>query len=567
VAEEPPIISLHGVGKVHPFQQLEMSFSEANISTHAGDCRPKRKFSRIERRATDSHHPEATQYEQPFHYKPLDRSKGAVRLIKVYPLHEDGRIRCRIERHHISSADYVALSYVWGLDDAHITILMNGQDFRVRPNLYAFLRHVAKNKHFSDTLFWIDAISINQLDVSEKNGHVRHMGAIYSRASRVIAWLGHSSGPQAIGTKPPNRWICCDQFDSDTQTGRKHSCDWKVPSRTSWEVVIHPYWSRLWIAQELGLANRVDILWRGRFYNWFRLKKHLASNLARERQLRLVSGRQRTSLVVNLEFIRDLPIARYFKRAEAEPLGNLVPRFAFHECQVGHDHAYALLSLASDGGTFEPDYNESCISLLLRLMTFCYSHPTATFSNKIGSALGLDPTVKGIAVDFLGHPRVSDHSINANGVQYRLTEDCSDTMSSPEARVVIRLPDTNLHLMFHASPGEDATSGTTYSFVSRIETTSGRVEQAKNKFGHRSKKDKGNLWVQGQGVKDLRDTTLTVNSTTSSFRFHASWRAVLALFELSETQALRGRLESRIRSWTMHTDLVHEQRQGFTISK
>jgi len=421
-----------------------MASDESNASTYLDNCRPKRRFSRAERRRTDAQHPGTTQHGHSFRYKPLDRSTGAVRLIEVYPLHDDGRVRCRIERHHISSANYVALSYVWGSGDAHITILMNGEDFKVRPNLYAFLRYVAKIKHFSDTLFWIDAISIDQLNIGEKNSHVRHMGAIYSSANRVIAWLSHSLGSQIAEIKPPNRWICCDQLDSDTETSTRHNYDWKVPARMSWEVVMHPYWSRLWIAQKLGLASRVDILWRGRLYNWFRLKKHLASNVARQRQLRLVSGRQRTPLVVNLEFVGNLPIARYFKRAEAEPLGNLVPRFALHDCGVGHNHAYALLSLASDGDNFEPDYSESCISLLLRLMSFCYTHPTATFTSKIGSALGLDPIVNGIVVDLIGHPQALAHSMNVNGIRYRPTEDFSDAMSSPQAKVVARLPDTNL---------------------------------------------------------------------------------------------------------------------------
>lgn len=93
--------------------------------------------------------------------------------------------------------------------------------------------------------------------------------------------------------------------------------------------------------------------------------------------------------------------------------------------------------------------------------------------------------------------------MNVNGIQYRLTEDCLEAMSSPEAGVVIRLPDTNLHLMFRASSGEDDTSGTMYNFVSRVDATSGRVEQAKNKFGHRCKKDKDNSWAQGSGDETL----------------------------------------------------------------
>lgn len=111
-------------------------------------------------------------------------------------------------------------------------ILLNGQIFRVRSNLYAFLRHAAKHKHFSETPFWIDAISINQLDIGEEKGQVRHMGAIYSKASRVIARLGQSAGSLVVRTRPPNRWTCCDHLDPNDDARKRHSCDWKVPARS-----------------------------------------------------------------------------------------------------------------------------------------------------------------------------------------------------------------------------------------------------------------------------------------------------------------------------------------------
>ena len=38
--------------------------------------------------------------------------------------------------------------------------------------------------------FWIDAICIQQSDVSERNHQVRMMGLIYKRAAFVLAWLG-----------------------------------------------------------------------------------------------------------------------------------------------------------------------------------------------------------------------------------------------------------------------------------------------------------------------------------------------------------------------------------------
>lgn len=545
-----------------------MDSFEARGGRNADASRPKRRFSKIERCATKAQQQQHAQYEHRFHYKPLDRSKGAVRLIKVYPLQNDGRVRCRIERHHITTAEYIALSYVWGSDDAHHIVLLNGQIFRVRPNLYAFLYHVAKNNHLCHALFWIDAICINQSDISEKNGHVRHMGAIYSNASRVIAWLGHSTRPLAVRSKPPNRWICCDRLEPASEPSKRHICEWKVPLGSSWEVVMHPYWSRLWIAQELGLASRVDVLWRGRFYDWCRLKKHLASIVARQRQLQSVPDVRNTPFWINIEYIKELPIARYFKRAEAEPLGNLIPRFALHDCQVGHDHAYALLSLASDGNTFEPDYNESCISLLFRLLTFCCSHPTATFTSKIGSALGLDTISNGISVDFIGSPQTLNQSMDVHGVHYRFTEACSETISVVATDVVVRLPDTNLHFLFRASTTDVVTLATTsYTLLSRVDAISGRVEQAKTKFGYRSKNSRDSSWAQSQGMANLQHITLQRDRVTNDLRLFSDSQAVLAIFELSETDAARGRLESRIRRWIKHAGDYNAQQRAFTVFK
>lgn len=121
--------------------------------------------------------------------------------------------------------------------------------------------------------------------------------------------------------------------------------------------------------------------------------------------------------------------------------------------------------------------------------------------------------------------------------------------------------------MFRASSGEGATCSTVYNFLSRVEAISGRVEQANNKFGHRNKVVRTNSWVQDQGLKHLQQSTLICDSATGDLRFHASWQAVLAIFELSATAAVRGRLERRIRSWTRPSDQVHEQRQAFTVSK
>jgi hypothetical protein len=43
---------------------------------------------------------------------------------------------------------------------------------------------------FFERILWVDAICINQGDNTEKAGQIQYMAEIYSKASRVIVWLG-----------------------------------------------------------------------------------------------------------------------------------------------------------------------------------------------------------------------------------------------------------------------------------------------------------------------------------------------------------------------------------------
>ena len=41
-------------------------------------------------------------------------------------------------------------------------------------------------------ILWIDALCINQSDIEERSSQVAFMSSVYSRAVRVIVWLGES---------------------------------------------------------------------------------------------------------------------------------------------------------------------------------------------------------------------------------------------------------------------------------------------------------------------------------------------------------------------------------------
>ena len=60
----------------------------------------------------------------------------------------------------------------------------------MRDNLYDFLIEAYRRNPKGSGPIWIDAVSINQNDIAEKNVQVAMMGDIYKNAARVIAWLG-----------------------------------------------------------------------------------------------------------------------------------------------------------------------------------------------------------------------------------------------------------------------------------------------------------------------------------------------------------------------------------------
>jgi hypothetical protein len=87
---------------------------------------------------------------------------------------------------------YEALSYCWGDNTTFKTpIVCNGARLEITRNLKSALWHL-RNKEKVRVL-WVDAICINQEDPLEREQQVSHMREIYEQAERVIVWLGESA--------------------------------------------------------------------------------------------------------------------------------------------------------------------------------------------------------------------------------------------------------------------------------------------------------------------------------------------------------------------------------------
>nr|KAK5446095.1 hypothetical protein LTR18_004014 [Exophiala xenobiotica] len=148
------------------------------------------------------------------HYKPLDKSKKEIRLLHIFPAESpNDELVCGLVRADLDDCPpYTALSYTWGsLDDTvgiklifHEIFYIDSScnvkvgkgpeasvvdNFQITTNLHAGLRSFRVNNE-TDIFIWADMLCFNQFDLSERSHQVRFMDQVFSRATRVIAWLG-----------------------------------------------------------------------------------------------------------------------------------------------------------------------------------------------------------------------------------------------------------------------------------------------------------------------------------------------------------------------------------------
>lgn len=147
--------------------------------------------------------------EDDFSYQPLRLRSNEIRLLRLNPVGKtiDGAgyspiISCTLRRADLDDAgEYDALSYVWGNRQEKKPILIDGKIFHVTVNLEAALRQLAeelRQRRSSHVWLWVDAVCIDQSDLTERTHQVCHMSSIYRNAAQVMVWLGPGSSDSEL---------------------------------------------------------------------------------------------------------------------------------------------------------------------------------------------------------------------------------------------------------------------------------------------------------------------------------------------------------------------------------
>ncbi|KAJ0130175.1 Uncharacterized protein HZ326_26723 [Fusarium oxysporum f. sp. albedinis] len=113
-----------------------------------------------------------------------------IRLLKIYPAgYSWVPIYCEMLTTPISGPmNFQALSYTWGTAARTHSLKLPETEFRITESLDEAIRHLRREDEA--ITFWIDQICINQENLQEKSLQIRLMSQIYSKAQKVLVWLG-----------------------------------------------------------------------------------------------------------------------------------------------------------------------------------------------------------------------------------------------------------------------------------------------------------------------------------------------------------------------------------------
>ncbi|KAF5573203.1 het-6OR heterokaryon incompatibility (het-6OR allele) [Fusarium pseudocircinatum] len=204
-----------------------------------------------------------------FQYDKLPNN-GFFRVFELHPGKDSDPLQGNLRTYLRKQAPkYEALSYVWGSSVQNQLMKLNDQTFMITDSLDVALRRL---RLVGDSrCLWVDQICINQTSLDERSEQVSIMRDIYSGAALVNAWLGPADAEEAsavemiistLAKRRPHELRAQQYFPEN-----EYLQELGLPTRdsTAWgalnSMLDAPYFSRVWILQELALAATYTLLW------------------------------------------------------------------------------------------------------------------------------------------------------------------------------------------------------------------------------------------------------------------------------------------------------------------
>lgn len=344
-----------------------------------------------------------------------------IRLLKLHPGVWDDSLTVDLFEAD-ESFDYIALSYTWGSSRYSKSITINNIVKGITVNLDLALRAARLPK--SPVVIWVDALCIDQENVLEKNHQVSIMHSIFASATKVWAYVGnsidsshrdHQNHTRTLGSQHAITYHLSDEkskidlthdFEPLLSLKSQHLSPYqrnlcvfsllrlladpnlmpqdlyflfaqgkparkeKIQHLFEWlrKFVVASWWNRMWITQEVGVAQSLELAW-GKASITFDTLEHVAKAWRQQNYSDMFGKDQAKVLdllakkVQTISELRQLqhlaypsqsPELGYYERSLGSPLLWLLRTFRNRESSDPRDKIYALARLLAE---LRPDKN------------------------------------------------------------------------------------------------------------------------------------------------------------------------------------------------------------------
>ena len=308
-----------------------------------------------------------------YKYTPLHPNLPSFRLLKLHP-HKDGGepgLVCELTLAYLGEGvkKYEAISYHWGtrgdMNNELIRIELDQKSFFISETVHDILKALQANK---PRRLWIDFICIDQGNLDERSIQVTRMKEIFGHATSVIISLGPHGGQPASALSPSQRRGFLPRFRTSrgpTNQARRLLSDLR-----------HPWFSRIWVVQEVAAARNLRLLSSGRWLSMGTIQAQVddvirGPTMAGDRRysyFRNIDTGLRNDLEVALKPCQSLfDIMMSFPNSEFDLLP-LLEKFRHFNATDPRDKVYALLGISKevDAVELKPDYALSIAEVYTR---------------------------------------------------------------------------------------------------------------------------------------------------------------------------------------------------------
>lgn len=179
-------------------------------------------------------------------YSLLPQEGDNIRLLRLLPdENEAAPLSCELSNYSLPRLDtrshpYESLSYVWGNPDETRPIWVDGVQFPVTLSLHAALSRLRYRSH--ERIIWVDIVCIDQRNSEERMQQVQLMAKIYSKAHRVIVWLGEET-EDTMGALEDISLAANEEHTEHSTKGMNMQAILGLLSR--------PWFQRIWVREQM----------------------------------------------------------------------------------------------------------------------------------------------------------------------------------------------------------------------------------------------------------------------------------------------------------------------------